>query len=167
MSRARTVSRIAVTAALAAAVTAVPAAASTATASSSWAGVPTSTSHRPGCVKQLTHAVRAYIRTTDQRDARGFERLLANDYTAILPGGTVLAGKAAGSAFIDRFFARTDWAQTFSETRRAIEGCRTALVVFNSTYTDEDGAVPLVIGLSWTYRDGQWLVLQDQNTVVS
>lgn len=119
------------------------------------------------CAKQFGHAVRQYVRTTDQRDARGFERLLDADYTTILPGGTVLAGKAAGSAFIDRFFARTDWSQTFTETRRAVEGCRTALGVFNSTYTDEDGAVPLVIGLSWTYHRGQWLVLQDQNTVVS
>jgi hypothetical protein len=119
------------------------------------------------CAKQFSHAVHRYIRTTDERNAPGFERLLDADYTTILPGGTVIAGKDAGSAFINRFFARTDWSQTFAETRRAVEGCRTALVVFDSTYTDEDGAVPLVIALSWTYHRGHWLVLQDQNTVVS
>ena len=159
MSTIRRLSTIA--AVTAAAATAAPLAASAAPATTAGSAGTAS------CATQFTQAVNQYVRTTDERNARAFERLLAPDYTTILPGGTVLAGKAAGSAFIDRFFARTDWTQTFSETRRVVEGCRTALVVFNSTYSDEDGPVPLVIALSWTYRHGQWRVLQDQNTVVS
>ena len=116
------------------------------------------------CTWQLRQAARIYIDTTVRRDARRFKALLADDYTAVLPDGSVLAGKPAGSAFIDRFFARTDWTQTFTTTREVVEGCRSAVVLFDSTYRDAEGAVRLVIGLSWTYRHGRWLVLLDQNT---
>lgn len=116
------------------------------------------------CARQFGHAVHAYLATTARHDARGFERLMARDYTVILPDGTVFAGKKAASGFIDTFFARTDWTQSFDEQRRAVEGCRSAFVLYDSVYTDADGPEPLVIGLSWTYRHGRWLVLQDQNT---
>lgn len=127
---------------------------------------PTHPAHRHvACARQFEKAVQAYLDTTQRHDAADFEKLLSPDYTVILPGGTTFVGKKDGAAFIDRFFARTDWTQTFTETSRAVEGCRTALVVFDSVYSDEDGPAPLVIALTWTYRDGRWFVLTDQNTV--
>ncbi len=48
----------------------------------------------------------------------------------------------------------------------AVAGCDTALVLFDSVYTDGDGAVPLAIIITWTYHRGHWQVLVDQNTVV-
>ena len=119
------------------------------------------------CARDLNQAVAQYISTTGARDARGFERLLATDYTVVLPGGTTFAGKPAGAAFIDRFFARTDWTQTFAVTRTTVEGCSAAAVLLDSTYTDADGPVDLVVGLSWVHEDGHWRVLLDQNTVIS
>lgn len=122
--------------------------------------------HKRACVRQFNEAVQAYVDATNRHDVRGFTRLLADECTIVLPGGTVFAGKAAGSAFIERFFARTDFTQTFTVKRHMVSDCSTASVLFDSTYTDGDGAVPLVIGLTWTYRHGEWLVVQDQNTVV-
>lgn len=118
------------------------------------------------CERKLDEAVETYVRTTDDRDAPGFNALLHRDVTAVLPGGYTLLGKDEVADFIDGFFARTDWTQTLEVRHTAVAGCDTAVVLFDSVYTDGDGAVPLAIIVTWTYEGGQWEVLVDQNTVV-
>jgi uncharacterized protein (TIGR02246 family) len=120
-----------------------------------------------GCERKFDEAVRTYVRTTYDRDAEGFNALLHQDVTAVLPGGYTLIGREEVAAFIDGFFARTDWTQTLDVRHTAVDGCDTALVLFDSVYTDGDGAVPLAIIITWTYHRGQWQVLVDQNTVVA
>ena len=129
--------------------------------------VPTSAQahgHAWGCQREFDRALARYQSTTADRDAQGFIALMAPDYTGVLPDGSVLAGKDAGAAFIQRFFARTDWTQTFTVTREKVQGCKSAVVVFDSVYSDEDGPEPLVIALSWVREHGRWRVLLDQNT---
>jgi uncharacterized protein (TIGR02246 family) len=122
----------------------------------------------PGCGRQLDHAVHRYVATTGDRDAAGFNALLHRDVTGTLPGGTVFAGKAEMAGFIDGFFARTDWTQSFQLTRRTVSGCSTAYVLFDSVYAEPAAGFrqELAIGLTWTREHGRWLVLADQNTEV-
>lgn len=124
--------------------------------------------HGGGCDRQFDAAVRAYLRTTDHRDADGFTALLHRDVVGVLPGGTVFTGRAELAGFIDSFFARTDWTQTFTERRRVVEDCATAFVLFESVYAEPAAGYrqTLVIGLTWTREHGRWLVLGDQNTEV-
>ncbi|HWM06727.1 MAG TPA: nuclear transport factor 2 family protein [Actinophytocola sp.] len=121
-----------------------------------------------GCGRQLDAAVDKYVATTDARDARRFNDLLHRDVTGVLPGGTVFAGKAEMAGFIDGFFARTDWTQTFELTRRTVSGCASAYVLFDSVYAEPAAGYSqrLAIGLTWTREHGRWLVLADQNTEV-
>lgn len=121
-----------------------------------------------GCARQFDAAVQTYLRTTDQRDARGFNALLHRDVTGVLPGGAVFSGRSEMAAFIDGFFARTDWTQTFTEARRTA-GCETGFVLFESVYAEPAAGYtqPLMIGLTWTREHGRWLVLADQNTEVA
>lgn len=128
---------------------------------------PTATETASGCGRQFDDAVQTYLRTTDDRDAAGFNALLHNDVTGTLPGGYVFNGKAEMAAFIDRFFARTDWTQTFDLKRRDAD-CQTGYVLFESVYAEPAAgfAQTLMIGVTWTREHGRWLVLADQNTVV-
>ncbi len=119
-----------------------------------------------GCERKFDAAVQTYVETTDDRDAAGFNALLHADVTAVLPGGYTLVGRGEVADFVDAFFARTDWTQTLEVRHTAVAGCDTALVLFDSVYTDGDGAVPLAIIITWTYERGEWKVLVDQNTVV-
>jgi uncharacterized protein (TIGR02246 family) len=113
-------------------------------------------------------AVQTYLRTTDQRDARGFNKLLHREVTGVLPGGIVFNGRTEMAEFIDAFFARTDWTQTFDLKRRTAD-CETGYVLFESVYAEPAAGYSqtLMIGLTWTREHGRWLVLADQNTEVS
>jgi len=121
-----------------------------------------------GCGRQLDAAVHRYVATTDRRDADGFNALLHRDVTGVLPGGTVFAGKTDMAGFITRFFARTDWTQTFELRRTTRSGCSTAYVLFDSVYAEPEAGYrqELAIGVTWTREYGRWLVVADQNTEV-
>lgn len=122
-----------------------------------------------GCARQFDAAIDRYLSTTDDRDAAGFNRLLHEDVIGVLPGGTVFAGRAELAGFIDRFFARTDWTQSFSLRHKAVSGCSTGFALFDSVYAEPAAGYrqQLAIGLTWTRENGRWLVLADQNTEVA
>jgi hypothetical protein len=121
-----------------------------------------------GCGRQLDAAVHRYVATTADRDAAGFNALLHREVTGTLPGGTVFAGNDELAGFIDRFFARTDWTQTFELAGRTVSGCSTAYVLFDSVYAEPAAGFrqQLKIGVTWTREHGRWLGLADQNTEV-
>ena len=117
-----------------------------------------------GCERALDSAIQAYVDTTDARDAEGFADLLHPEVTAIFADGEVLLGRDATMAFIGPFFAAPGWTQTFDEVARQVEGCSTGFVLFDSVYTQGDTVVPVVIGLTFTRVDGEWLVLHNQDS---
>jgi len=121
-----------------------------------------------GCGRQFDSAVSSYLRTTDARDARGFNALLHRDVVGVLPGGTVFDGKAAMAGFITSFFARTDWTQSFDLKRKVVADCESGYVLFESVYAEPAAGYSqkLMIGITWTREHGRWLVLADQNTEV-
>lgn len=120
------------------------------------------------CKRQFDSTVQTYLDTTDQRDARAFNALLHRDITGVLPGGTVFNGRAEFASFINTFFARKDWTQTFELTRRVAD-CSTGFVLFDSVYAEPAAGYEqkLVIGLTWTREHGRWQLLGDQNTEVT
>ncbi|MGS2616449.1 nuclear transport factor 2 family protein [Micromonospora sp. LZ34] len=123
--------------------------------------------HR-GCERAFDRAVQAYVDTTARRDLDGFAALLHPDVTAIFASdGEVLDGKAATVEWMRGFFADDSWTQSFHIAKRTVVGCRTGFVLFDSVYAvpATGTRVPLLIGLSYTYEHGRWLVLQNQDSV--
>ncbi|OFE15694.1 hypothetical protein BA895_21915 [Humibacillus sp. DSM 29435] len=118
------------------------------------------------CAAQFDHAVRAYVKTTQTRNAPGFNALLDQDATVIFANGGVLSGNKEVSAFITDFFADPGWTQTFTKLHQHVEGCRTGFVLFDSVYSvpADHRVSPLVIGVTFTYRNGRWLVLHNQDS---
>ncbi|SCF03544.1 nuclear transport factor 2 family protein [Micromonospora mirobrigensis] len=110
--------------------------------------------------------MRAYVDTTERRDAAGFNALLGPDATAIFANGGVLDGRDQFADFITDFFADPGWSQSFTELTRHVEGCRTGFVLFDSVYRvpAQDRVSPLVIGVTFSYEHGRWLVLQNQDS---
>jgi len=117
------------------------------------------------CADQLSETVDAYVTTTHDKDAAGFAAVLDRDVTAIFADGETLVGKAATMEFISAFFDDPAWTQTFDERVRVVRGCRSAFVLWDSVFTPEGAeGVPLAIGVTFTYRKGQWLALQNQDS---
>jgi uncharacterized protein (TIGR02246 family) len=118
------------------------------------------------CARDLDRAERQYVRTTERRDADGFNALLDRDVTLILREGEVYDGKAEFAAFIEEFFADPGWTQTFAVRKKVVKGCSTAFVLYDSRFRDPGDGVDLqlVIGLSFVRRDGRWLVLHNQDS---
>ncbi len=130
--------------------------------------VPDADRGRPACERTLQHAIEAYRVSTFERDADGFNALLADDVTVVLAEGTTLVGKEATAAFVDRFFANPDWTQTLDVVLTTRHGCRSGFVLFDSVLTMTPGgtAEPLAIGVTFTFERGRWLVLHNQDSPV-
>ncbi|MEU8300906.1 nuclear transport factor 2 family protein [Micromonospora sp. NPDC048909] len=121
-----------------------------------------------GCERAFDRAVRAYVDTTARRDLDGFAALLHPDVTSVFASdGEVLDGKRATVDWLRGFFADDSWTQSFSVAKRTVVGCRTGFVLFDSVYAVPASGtrVPLLIGVSFTYQHGRWLVLQNQDSV--
>jgi uncharacterized protein (TIGR02246 family) len=137
----------------------------TATAAINRSG-PSTHGHDRLCARQFGSAVEAYVETTAARDAAGFNGLLSDDVTVVFANGGVLYGKDQVAPFIDDFFADTGWSQTFTELTRHVEDCRSGFVLFDSVYSvpADNRVSPLVIGVTFTYAHGRWLVLHNQDS---
>ncbi|MFG3697631.1 nuclear transport factor 2 family protein [Micromonospora sp. NPDC047620] len=121
-----------------------------------------------GCERAFDRAVQAYVDTTARRDLDGFAALLHPDVTSVFASdGEVLDGKQATVDWLRGFFADDSWTQSFSVAKRTVVGCRTGFVLFDSVYAvpATGTRVPLLIGVSFTYEHGRWLVLQNQDSV--
>lgn len=118
------------------------------------------------CEHRLDQAVGTYTDTTHNRDADGWASVLHPDVTVVFAGGDVLYGKQQTMDWARGFFADPHWTQTFDERTRVVDGCRSGFVLFDSVYTSAPGAdpKPLVIGLTFTYEHGRWLVLHNQDS---
>jgi len=117
-----------------------------------------------GCTRQFDRAVHAYVDTTDRRDARGFNALLEGGVTVVFGTGDILYGKPDSAAFIDDFFADPSWTQSFQTLRTYPVGCATAFVLFDSIYTEPNVRKHFLIGVSWTWEHGRWLVTHNQDS---
>ena len=119
-----------------------------------------------GCERKLRTAIEDYRVTTFEKDADGFNALLAKDVTVVLAEGTTLVGKKATSAFVDGFFANPEWTQTLDVVRTTRHHCQTGFVLFDSVLTMTPGGTPepLAIGVTFTYEHGRWLVLHNQDS---
>jgi uncharacterized protein (TIGR02246 family) len=118
------------------------------------------------CAAGFDRAVRTYVDSTTNRDAKQFASVLHPDVTAIFADGEVLYGKERTMGFIEPFFASPGWTQTFEELTREVRGCRTAFVLFDSVFTPspDDETINFVIGVTFTHENGRWLALQNQDS---
>jgi len=117
-----------------------------------------------GCAGQFDRAVRAYVDTTNQRDARGFNALLEGGVTVVFGTGDILYGKPDTAAFINDFFADPTWTQSFQTLRTYPVGCESAFVLFDSIYAEPNVRKHFLIGVSWTWEHGRWLVVHNQDS---
>jgi uncharacterized protein (TIGR02246 family) len=121
------------------------------------------------CERALDVVIAQYLGATAQRDLTRLSEVLHPGFICIFPDGEVLAGRTATVTWFRGFFADPSWTQSFRERDRVLSGCRAGFVQVDSVFAiPETGYVSnLVIGLSFTRESGRWLLIAEQNTLVS
>jgi uncharacterized protein (TIGR02246 family) len=118
------------------------------------------------CLRSFDLAIETYRSTTFERDAQGFNALWADNCTAVFADGEALFGRDEAGAFIEGFFADSDWHQTLDVVRIERRGCRVGVVLFDSIFTPgpDREPKPLAIGVTFVREDGDWLVVHNHDS---
>ncbi|MFD0782966.1 YybH family protein [Micromonospora azadirachtae] len=124
-------------------------------------------SHAPGR-QSFEAAVAAHLRAIVQRDLPGYAATLAPRVQLVLPDASVVSGKDAVVEVNREFFADRTWRLEATEMSRGL-GDRAGTVVYQFTfiYSLPDGSSlrgTSVVGLTFVWQRGRWLLLHDQNT---
>lgn len=123
---------------------------------------------RNHCARQFEQAQR-----TDMESYRDFdeETWLAghdDDAIAIYSSGLVVQGLEAIAASQRGHFTNRNAVWTWTELNRAVDGCKTATIVYDATYAipAQDFSLHLIVSVTYTYKHGHWLTVIDQGTEI-
>ncbi|GAA5219073.1 hypothetical protein ACFSJ3_17100 [Corallincola platygyrae] len=118
-------------------------------------------------------ALAHHLAAIQQRDLRGFRETVVQDerLMVILPNGKVIQGFNDVLTFHTGWFNDQDWRL---ETKQIslVEGdsLSTALLLVDYQDLNADGepySMSYYLSLTFTFEQGKWLMLFDQNTLVS
>jgi hypothetical protein len=128
---------------------------------------PNHSNHRAArCAAQFERAQRIDMESFRDYDAKTFREGHHPDAVTIFASGDAFYGvdaimDALASHFEDR---EAIWAWT--ELYRVVDGCKTAFILYDATYT-----IPSIgyhqrtlTGVTYTYKGNRWLALADQGT---
>jgi uncharacterized protein (TIGR02246 family) len=119
----------------------------------------------------LSEAAEAHLAAVTGRDLQAYLATVHEDVSLILPNGKLIAGRDAVVAFHADWFGDPDWSWKLTPVRYAEAG-DAGLAVYAVEYHDVDGegrpyTMAYVLTLTFTRRDGTWLLLHDQNTLTA
>lgn len=121
----------------------------------------------PGCENRFDQAVETYRATFPARDLDTLGTLLHEQITVVLADGTIVLGRDAAIEALTPFFQDPRWTQTFDEVTRVVNGCRSGFILFDSVLSFPSGFTQhTLIGLTFTFDHGRWLILHDQLTLL-
>lgn len=117
-------------------------------------------------------ALERHLKAVQDHDVKAFLSTVAQDgsLTMILPNGNLLDSYDEIVELHEEWFADPEW-QLSTEliTQHKTETMGTALFLVNYQDVDEEGepiAFQYFLNLIFENRDGQWLLIHDQNTII-
>lgn len=117
------------------------------------------------CEHRFDRATRTYRETFPARDLATLGDLLHEQVTVVLADGTVVLGRDRAIDALTPFFEDPRWTQTFDEVTRVVNRCRSGFILFDSVLSFPSGFTRhTLIGLTFTFEHGRWLILHDQVT---
>jgi len=69
-------------------------------------------------------------------------------------------------ASLDRHFTRKEASWEWTELSRRVDACRTAIIVYETTYFEPSSGFlqHAITTVTYTYRQGKWRAILDQST---
>ena len=102
-------------------------------------------------------------------DVEAFRRVHHPEAISIFPSGTVARGADAIIDALADHFTRREAVYTWRELHRFIEPCRSAFVLYETTYEVPSSGYRQrsLTGVTYIHEGGRWLVVADQGSAVS
>lgn len=120
-----------------------------------------------GCDRKFDAAVKQDMETFANYDLAGWRAVHAPEAVTIFANGSRAVGFDAIAKALKSHFDGREAVWTYAELNRVVDDCRTGYILYDTTY-----AIPrigfsqrAIVGVTYTYRHGRWLVIADQNTL--
>lgn len=114
-------------------------------------------------------ALKAHLDAIKARDLPTFKNTLTKGdlLPLIFPDGSTLGQRAEVEAFHESWFADKNWIMEFAPISEVV-GKEVAIVMLETKYRDNEGGIPrfAYLSLAFQVQDGEWRLVQDQNTRV-
>lgn len=123
---------------------------------------------RSHCVRQFDEAQRLDMESFRDFDRETWVSLHDKDAIAIFTTGLVVQGRDQIVHTLRNHFANRNAVWTWTELARAVDGCRTATIVYDATYAipSQNFTLREIVSVTYTYRHGRWLSVIDQGTEI-
>lgn len=122
-----------------------------------------------GCARQFEVAQRMDMEAFRDYDAETFRAGHTDDAITIFPSGSRVIGIDQVMAAFRRHFERREAIWEWTELHRSVQGCKTAYIVYDTTYKiPRIGFVQrALVGVTYTHAGDKWLAVADQNTALT
>lgn len=121
-----------------------------------------------GCANQFDAAQRMDMESFRDYDADTFRAVHTEDAVTIFPSGSRVSGIDQIMAAFRRHFERREAIWEWTELHRAVQGCKAAYILYDTTYKiPRIGFVQhALVGVTYTHEGDRWLAVADQNTAL-
>lgn len=121
------------------------------------------------CARQFDEAQRVDMESFRDYDLPTWTASHDDDAITVLANGVWFQGRDRIAQVLSGHFTGREAQWTWTELTRAVDGCRTATILYDATY-----AVPSTgfsqrsyVSVTYTYKRGKWLSVIDQSTPVA
>jgi hypothetical protein len=121
------------------------------------------------CARQFDEAQRVDMESFRDYDLATWTASHDDDAITVLASGVWFQGRDRIAQVLRAHFENREAIWTWTELTRAVDGCRTATILYDATY-----AIPSAnftqrayVSVVYTYKHGKWLSVIDQSTLVA
>jgi hypothetical protein len=124
--------------------------------------------HSTDCEREFEAAQRQDMESFRDYDVESFRAIHHEDAVTIFASGRVVQGADEIIAALHRHFEEREAVWSWTELLRQVHGCRTAYILYDTTYfRPSDGAFQhAIVGVTYTREHSQWLAIADQGTLL-
>jgi len=131
-------------------------------------GMAASDSTAGGCAAQFEEAQRIDMESFRDYDAEAFRDGHHADAVTVFASGHVFIGIDAIMAALAGHFEDREAIWTWTETYRVVDGCKSAFILYETTYAIPSAGFSqhALTGVTYTHQGDRWLSIADQGTLL-
>ena len=121
-----------------------------------------------GCARQFERAQRIDMESFRDYDAETFRAVHTAESVTVFASGAVRYGIDAVMEALRSHFENREAVWAWTEKYRVVEGCKTAFILYETTYDIPSNGFHqrALTGVTYTYQRGKWLAVADSGTLL-